>query len=232
MTCDCDLRQGGITNIGEQFGRFQLPGSSLERVVHAISDGEFNTKFLAYFGDTVELWDSCLRAITELSDEPFLGRLSSAKVMARAMELMREMHNLNAPRGWYPAIKRLRAHSTSTPMSSRNEPGSSDCNASREEEEYNRWQREFDEGKIPPADVLTDIRSGVRAIDCEAAERLNEDPAMRDAFVRVAEQRRVPKGWGPEALDFLNAVELPKPSADLTRMRDRMAKYIAGEPWD
>lgn len=47
------------------------------------------------------------QAIRELADLPCTPAVQAC-VMGRAMELLREKHGVNVPRGWYPAMKELR----------------------------------------------------------------------------------------------------------------------------
>jgi hypothetical protein len=73
-----------------------------------LSLGEFDEDYLARYEHNAEL-ESCLQqAIQELADESYLDGISNAQVMGRAMENLRSLHNLSVPRGWYPAMKRLR----------------------------------------------------------------------------------------------------------------------------
>jgi hypothetical protein len=80
-----------------------------------ISDGEFDVSYLAKYRYSRELDDCCRMAVKELAEEPYEGRTSCARVMGRAMELLRENHGLDAPRGWVPVLRTLRATESSVP---------------------------------------------------------------------------------------------------------------------
>jgi hypothetical protein len=91
--------------IGDQF---QLSGCTLEEIVQAISDGEFEIGYLEDFAYRDELQECCLDAIEGLSSRQFAGPASNANVMGNAMEILRERYGVDAPRGWYPVMKTLR----------------------------------------------------------------------------------------------------------------------------
>jgi len=74
-----------------------------------ISDGEFNLTYLHSYPQRPQLEECCRWAFEELAEEPCYGRESCARVMGRAMELLREIYGCNAPRGWVPVMRRLRA---------------------------------------------------------------------------------------------------------------------------
>jgi len=96
---DLDSRPG-VKTIGEA-----LAGGGITE----ISDGEFNLTYLARYPQRPQLEESCRRAYEELAEEPYRGRESCARVMGRAMELLREIYSCNTPRGWVPVMRRLRA---------------------------------------------------------------------------------------------------------------------------
>lgn len=79
--------------------------------IGGLSDEEFDCTFLKSYQHTDELLWACDAALKELSDEPFEGRKSRARVMGLAMEYLRSGHKLDAPPGWLPAMKRLRTKS-------------------------------------------------------------------------------------------------------------------------
>ncbi len=95
---DLDSRPG-VKTIGEALAA----GGIAE-----ISDGEFNLTFLQSYPQRPQLKECCRWAFEELAKEPYRGRLSCARVMGRAMELLREIYGCNAPRGWVPVMRRLR----------------------------------------------------------------------------------------------------------------------------
>lgn len=72
------------------------------------SDREFDTAFLKDYKHGKELQQCIWAAYDELAEEPYLGRASNARLMGRAMELMRERHSLDVPAGWVPVMRKLR----------------------------------------------------------------------------------------------------------------------------
>jgi len=80
-----------------------------------ISDGEFNVSFLTKYGHGRQLAECCRMAIEELAEEPYEGRMSCARVMGRAMELLREIYGHDTPRGWVPVLRKLRETDGSVP---------------------------------------------------------------------------------------------------------------------
>jgi len=80
-----------------------------EDAIHQLSDGEFNTRTLKTYKHTSKLVAECRRAIMDLSDKQFENRSSLADVMGLAMENLRGQHQLNAPPGWIPVMRKLRA---------------------------------------------------------------------------------------------------------------------------
>jgi hypothetical protein len=81
---------------------------NFEAGVGDLSDQEFDCTFLKSYAHTDELMWACNAALNDLRDTPFEGRKSRARVMGLAMERLRSVHKLEAPRGWLPAMKRLR----------------------------------------------------------------------------------------------------------------------------
>ena len=98
---DIDLRTSGL-RIGQVLASGDIP---------VISDGKFDVGYLSVYRYQQELEECCQLALYELSDEPFQGSASCAKVMGRAMELLRETYSLDAPRGWVPVMRKLREES-------------------------------------------------------------------------------------------------------------------------
>jgi hypothetical protein len=88
----------------------QISGaSSIEEILRRISDSRFNPKYLGRFEHLGPLRECCLQAVADLAGEAFDGNRSFANVMGRAMGLLRERHSVNAPRGWVPVMRALRA---------------------------------------------------------------------------------------------------------------------------
>lgn len=81
-----------------------LDGTDIARLSHH----EFDVAFLENYPHRAILLECCQAAVRELGQRPYLGRASCARVMARAMEILLERYDQAVPRGWYPAIKRLR----------------------------------------------------------------------------------------------------------------------------
>jgi hypothetical protein len=93
--------------IGEHFN---FSDWRLEAVINAISDGEFDTKYLTGYKDVPNLLACCDQSIQELAHDPFLGRLSCARVMGKAMEILRRDYGKDVPKGWVPVMKGLRTN--------------------------------------------------------------------------------------------------------------------------
>lgn len=77
--------------------------------ISTMSDGEFDAKYLMNYAYKAELDHCCRAAVEELAGQPYEGRTSCARVMGRAMELLRELYGLNVPGGWVPVLRKLRA---------------------------------------------------------------------------------------------------------------------------
>jgi hypothetical protein len=88
-----------------------LAGASISK----ISDSQFRVSYLAKYPHVRQLDECCHMAVEELAEEPYEGRVSCARVMGRAMELLREIHGLDAPRGWVPVLRTLRWTESSVP---------------------------------------------------------------------------------------------------------------------
>lgn len=76
--------------------------------ITSLSDGEFDVAFLKSYPHREHLLECCQAALRELGEQPYFGRSSCARVLALTMELLRQKYEQAVPRGWYPAIKRLR----------------------------------------------------------------------------------------------------------------------------
>jgi hypothetical protein len=205
-------------SIGEHF-RFV----SEDALIEEISDKEFDTKFLKDYGHISELQQCCHHAISELANEPFLGRLTCAKIMARAMERLRAVHKTDVPGGWYPAIKRLRVKLSEASVGYR-EPSPV---APADE-----WP------VVPPGEVLTSQFSAINGVDHQSAETLAKRPEIKNRFVALAERRGVPECWH-EGLDFITELlsDWDTAPAEVIRLRDDLASRVqglnqAGVTWD
>ena len=84
--------------------------------IETLSQGEFNVRNSSYvsYPYKQQLLECCNLAIQELSNEPYLGSKSHARVMGRSMELLREDYGLDAPKGWIPVLRTLRSKAASS----------------------------------------------------------------------------------------------------------------------
>lgn len=75
-----------------------------------LSDGLINYTTLARYGSKEkETLLKCVRAVVhERFEFEFAGRITLAKIMGDAMQMLRDEHGLDAPKCWYPVIKALR----------------------------------------------------------------------------------------------------------------------------
>jgi hypothetical protein len=73
-----------------------------------VSDDEFNYMALDNYPQKAELRLACAQAAASMGAAPYVGRVTNARVMADAMGILKTQ-GITAPRGWYPAIKLLRA---------------------------------------------------------------------------------------------------------------------------
>jgi len=160
-------------------GRFaHLADASVEFVVEAISEGEFDGEFLKSYQNIDALKESCVLAVRQLAERPYLEGESAALIMARVMDLLKN-RGLAAPRGWYPALRRHRT-----------------------------WLRNPDcKNSIPASELLTHDESAIRVIDehdCgnALARATRECPGLLAALTKIAASRGVPQTW-PSALLFV-----------------------------
>jgi hypothetical protein len=174
-----------------------------------LSDYEFDPEYLEYYEhDEDALMSACNEAIDELFEEPFEGRKSRARVMGRAMELLREGYELNVPKGWVPAMKRLRTVSPERRSVVYNE-----CNE-----------------PVKPSDVVTDWRSVLNFMDKNGELRALavQNPELRHILVLVAERFGVPRGY-LECRWYIRAVMTclkPVPEV-IFEIRDGLNRMIA-----
>jgi hypothetical protein len=136
--------------------------------------------------------------------------------MGRAMELLREIYGCNAPRGWVPVMRRLRA-APSAPVS---------CSRSQSVEEDPFHGR--------PEELLTRPPSVLQYIDrddgalCALAE---QQPDIKAAMVELARKRGVPCCYddGADFMDELVTKITPTPDLLLMvqlQLRERANEYI------
>jgi hypothetical protein len=201
------------TTIGRKFNFFH---ATLEQIVEQISDEEFDLMFLSRNPNLTELKDCCVLAVERMAGEPFAGRKTCADVMGRAMELLRYLHKLNAPRGWVPVIRALRSN-----------PGSVRRDAAR---------IGFESIGAPPAEeVLTHPASalcGIDNFDCGGALQAyaEQHPELVDLFIQTAKRLGVPGCW-LEGLVYVNAViaELGAAPGALVMVREKLQARCAAE---
>lgn len=86
-----------------QLRRWWGTAADLHTTIKKISGARFEPKYLKRFHHREELEECCSRALDET-----VGSTDPAAAMGRAMELMRELHGLNVPRGWVPVMQALR----------------------------------------------------------------------------------------------------------------------------
>jgi hypothetical protein len=210
---DRDSRPG-VKTIGEA-----LAGGGITE----ISDGEFNLTYLARYPQRSQLEECCRWAFEELADEPYHGRESCARVMGRAMELLREIYGCNAPRGWVPVMHRLRAAPTGEIGA--NTPSTVSRSRSQSVEE--------DPFRGRPEELLTRPPSVLQYIDrdgalCALAE---QRPDIKAAMVELARKRGVPCCYddGADFMDELVTKITPTPDLLLmvrSQLRERANEYI------
>jgi hypothetical protein len=182
---------------------------ALQRVsqIECLSDEEFDPEFLAHYQHRNELMWACNAAIHQLSEEPFEGRKSRARVMGLAMELLREAHKVDAPRGWLPAMKRLRTRSPELRSVVHRE---------------SNYQTE-------PCDVLTgEWLDFVDPNHCLRTLAMQK-PELKELLVLAAERMGVPSCW-LECRWYINAVMSclrPIPTAILN-IKDELDRRMAG----
>jgi hypothetical protein len=78
--------------------------------IQYLSDREFDESFTTNYPHQAELERCIEHTIEALNDEPYLGRVSNARVMGDAMGLLMARHDHKAPDGWYPVIRKLRTN--------------------------------------------------------------------------------------------------------------------------
>lgn len=174
--------------------RLHLRGLTVSETIQAVTDGEFDISYLDRYKDTDLLADCCVAAADEYEAELYRGRWSLAAVMGLAMELLRERHNVDAPRGWLPVMKRLRQGG---------EPRNEQPNEQATEYiELPKWKPE-------PEQILTDGYSTLafwsRAFGNGSLHIAAEDPQFMALLIEIARKQGVPGNWS-EGLTFAEAV--------------------------
>jgi hypothetical protein len=176
-----------------------------EELIEAISDGSFNVAVLKSYPATQELDAACREALKQMGNNCFDGRKTCAAIMSRAMEILRLRHGLDAPRGWLPVLKELRAQggpATAEPTTPPNvfKPVRAD---------------------IQPEDVITDPRSALHFFQ----ERLKP---YADLLVETVETQGVPQSWQEAVtfLDWANNTWHPYDKAALIAVRDEIQSRI------
>jgi hypothetical protein len=95
----------------ENLGQGKTIGSVLCGAdIQYLSDREFDESFTTNYPHQAELVRCVEDTIEALGDEPYLGRVSNARVMGDAMGLLLARHDHKAPDGWYPAMRKLRTN--------------------------------------------------------------------------------------------------------------------------
>jgi hypothetical protein len=95
----------------ETLGQGKTIGSVLRGAdIQYLSDREFDESFTTNYPHQAELVRCVEDTIEALGDEPYLGRVSNARVMGDAMGLLLARHDHKAPEGWYPAMRKLRTN--------------------------------------------------------------------------------------------------------------------------
>ena len=78
--------------------------------VELITDGEFDTEAAGWSKDEWKTFLGCMQEAVDAKDtRPFSGRATCAQLMGDAMKSLRESHGKQAPKGWVPTMKSLRA---------------------------------------------------------------------------------------------------------------------------
>lgn len=94
--------------IGSQINLF----ASLEELLSQISDGELETeKIINTYEYREELQTACIEAVELQANAPF-NRKSLGDVMGKVMDLLKEQHDLKAPKAWLVVMRELRKGGT------------------------------------------------------------------------------------------------------------------------
>ena len=159
----------------------------------------------------------------ELADQPYVGRVSCARVMGRAMELLRETCGLDAPRGWVPVLRRLRAgENAAKPYLGMEDPAHHFTRQSAEERQLEREyeaSRQADQARLQyrPEEILTHWCSLIHTLPSGTtfAEFVEGRHDLKQQFIELAEEVGVPRSWW-DAFSFLEFIadgleEVPEP---------------------
>lgn len=179
-----------------------------EDVVHLVSDGQFTVTVLTTYDARQELAGACCEAIRQMRNQPFLGRVTCAEIMDRAMVFLRMRHGIDAPKGWLPVLKKLRAEGGPTTV------------------ELPKLEFEMTTIEPPePAEVLTSWQSALNQYQ-------DQLQPFNDLLVEVARYKGVPGTW-EDAVPFLEcALDSGDVSheelAPLIAVRDEIKSRIPG----
>lgn len=204
----------------KKIGDVLLDGKDIDR----LSDGEFDTSFLKRYRYERELLKCCEQAVMEMSYEPYRGRTTNARVMGRVMELLRQMHGVDAPRGWYPAMKRLRAAADPMPHHGwrKAKPDSG-----QKGDEPGKCEVEEPGLRVRPEEIFL---HGLSVLHPEhswcggMSELLQARPDVGTLLIELARKLGVPGGWD-DAVPFVDAALAqlsPWPEA-LVAIREKIA---------
>lgn len=222
--------------IGDVLGYLRSGTTTAEGTVSEISDSLFKASSLAQYQYVDELILCCAQAIEELSDLLCNSR-ARADVMGRAMELLRKEHGIDAPRGWYPVMKQLRAaieaRVDTVQVNEREDGGAQQEFRQEGRIDAQRHERAGCEGEewdaVPPERVLGSGHSVLEFVDREHElwSLANGNPDVEAAFVALARERGVPRIY-KEGLEFLNTLLLSLETAPdaVLKVRDELQRRV------
>jgi hypothetical protein len=91
---------------GETIGNHFVLGATIE----LITDGEFDTKASDWRKDEWQLFLECMQQAVDAKEAySFSGRETCAQLMGDSMKLLRDGQGKQAPKGWLPTMRHLRA---------------------------------------------------------------------------------------------------------------------------
>jgi len=179
---------------------FSFANLKPEEVCEVVSMGEFDSAYLKHYGSARLLAECCHHAAAELADVPFRGPQSCARVMGRAMELLRMNHGVNAPSGWVPVLKRLRK--SNAPGTECALPEVATASIPQASDSSSIW----DEIPRPSAEkVLTDPFSCLSCFPDQMREALRQNPLLEGLMIETARETGVPDCYAT-CLDYMNSV--------------------------
>jgi hypothetical protein len=215
---DCDLSDSTnrlYAKTDKTIGmHFEFREWKLESVINRVSDGEFKTEYLKQYRNASNLLDSCSMAIQELADEPFVGRTSCAQVMGLTMEILRRDYDQDAPKGWVPVMKILRAtpDQPSAMLAKKVSEGSPDDVfassqldaeiALYEIEKRQQWVRE----SCDPYTIFSDGISVLVFARPTIMSDIASMPHIKAAFLWVAARRGLSPTGIPDAIPYVEDV--------------------------